>query len=228
MKRKYQGFASLIIFVISLIAMACYAVYFTYTLPGTAHISGAVSIPDINIPDKDVIAYIDYIKQHLTDLVLLTKNTEFNNRDGNVDLKLFGYKPTRGGKNEKNISVKTENGFSHILSLAFFSENHCFCVIDGKLYPEKAFLPHGGKIEKIENNRVLISKNNRKAWIYISSNLHKLSVKNNTVKTDEKIKIERKQNKTREDEKAAEIIKAETSKAGNGKPENNKIKNEKK
>lgn len=186
MKRKYQVIASFVVFTVSLTGMVCYAIYFATALPGTVHMSAPPSLPDLDIPDKKVLAYIDYIKLHLADLAHLKKNI------GGVNLKLFGYKPVPEEPIQKDRPMEMENGFSYALTLAFFSKKHRFCVINGKLYPEKAILPDGGKIEQITNNKVLISKNNKKAWIYTSHNLHQLSRIQNKEKTVEKKIAEKK------------------------------------
>jgi hypothetical protein len=162
MKNKHHGFACLIIFSLSFAGIFVYGVFLADKITGTIHLSRPPSVPDIKVPDKHTMEYIDYLTSHLTDLAALKE------RNSNVDLALFGFKPAlshgslsipvRG--NEEKVS------FSYALTLSFVSLKNSFCIIGGKLYKENGLLPDGGKIEKIENDRVSILKHKKKQWIY--------------------------------------------------------------
>ena len=52
------------------------------------------------------------------------------------------------------------------LSFALVSKNKKFCVVDGSFYGEGSSLPDGGRILRIEPNRILIQKKRFKKWIY--------------------------------------------------------------
>ncbi len=171
MKKKHQGIFNLAVLIISFIFMVCYTIYYADNLSGSIHIAQPESLPEIDVPDKIVMKYIEYLKQHLTGIVSMKKN----NRP--VDLKLFGYKAHEKIKKQDKSRDGMENGFAYDLSLAFSSENHHYCVIGDKLYSEKAVLPDGGIIEQIENNRVMISKNNKKIWIYTSPSSYPIPAK---------------------------------------------------
>jgi len=174
MKNKYHGLANLTIAGLSLICMLGYGVFIADKMIGSIRISRPAPPPDIKIPDKDTIAYVDFLTTHLTDLATLKK------RDSTVDLTLFGFnpalihvdntpnvspdvnipKPVKEDKNEERVH------FSYSLTLSFTSLKNSFCVIDDKLYKKNGILPDGGKILKIENDRVFISKHKKKQWIY--------------------------------------------------------------
>jgi hypothetical protein len=174
MKNKYHGLAGLIISGLSLICMLSYGVYLADKMTGSIRISRPVSVPDIKVPDQNTMAYIDFLTTHLTNLATLKK------RNSNVNLALFGFNPAL--INEKNIpeikptlnipnplqEEKNEEKvhFSYDLTLSFISLKNSFCVIDDTLYKKNGVLPDGGKILKIENDRVLILKHKKKQWIY--------------------------------------------------------------
>ena len=160
MKKKHQGFVFIVIFFISFTGMACYSIYYSDNLSDSVHLSIPAPLPDLKLPNEKIIAYIEYLKQHLTDLYVAKKHSDI------VDLKLFDWIPHDEKPDERIKTKKIENGFSYTVSLAFYSATHSFCIVDNRLYPEKAVLPDGGKIEKIEDNRVLILKNNKKKWLY--------------------------------------------------------------
>ncbi|MFH2091361.1 MAG: hypothetical protein ABIJ31_03270 [Pseudomonadota bacterium] len=169
MKSKYQGLANIIIFGVSIALMVFYGIYQATLLKGSIQISSPAVVPAINIPDQATLAYIDFLNQHLTDIARLNQN------NSQVDLKLFGFDPL-APKKEHTIPDTPDRtsvsdpgsliSFSYSLTLCFASPKGSFCSIDGKLYKEKAILPDGAKIIKIENNRVLILKQDKKEWVY--------------------------------------------------------------
>ena len=168
MKNKYHGLACLIIFGLSLVGILVYGIFLANKMAGSICIAKPITVPDINIPDKSTMAYIDFLTSRLTDLAALKK------RNLNVDLALFGFTPSLSGKDnaamndpDANIpALSKESVFSYALSLSFTSPKNNFCIIDNKLYKENGMLPDDGKILKIENDRVLIIKHDKKEWIY--------------------------------------------------------------
>ena len=177
MKRKHHSLVCLVLSVISLMFTVCYAIYSADRLTGSIRLPAPVPLPELKTPDAAAMAYVDYMGHLLSDLSLADKSGRTDKSDimsdkKSVDLVLFGRKRTFAVQNNENNTgnhrqQEAAGDFSYYLSLAFSSDTHCFCVIDGKLYSGKAILPDGGKIEKIEDNRVLISKNNKKVWIHI-------------------------------------------------------------
>ncbi|MFH2058213.1 MAG: hypothetical protein ABIJ59_04870 [Pseudomonadota bacterium] len=169
MKSKHQGLVNLIIFGVSIALMVVYGIYQAKLLKGSIQISSPAILPQINLPDPATLAYIDFLNQHLPDIARLNKNSS------QVDLRLFGFDSSTAPKEKTrpDTPYKTEAAdsnsllsFSYNLTLCFASPKGSFCSIDGKLYKEKAILPDDAKILKIENNRVLILKRDKKEWIY--------------------------------------------------------------
>ncbi len=174
MKNKHYGFACLIILGLSLTAMLGYGVYLANAVTGSIHVSGPTAVADIKVPDDDTLAYMKFLTPHLRELNRPGKTT------ADVDLRMFGanllqsaVKTDADGKSplpEAETIPPEEDKviFSYSLTLCFASSKNSFCVIDGKLYQPGGLLPDGGKILKIENDRVFISKQNRKEWLYPS------------------------------------------------------------
>ena len=166
MKNKHQGLVCLIILCLSFAGILGYGVYLSSTLTGTIHVPGPIAIDDIKVPDEGTLAHMNFLIPHLKDLGRPGKNNP------DVDLKLFGFsRPSSSGKSvlpETGMVLQQEEEvlFSYALTLCFASSKNSFCVIDGKLYPPGSLLPDGGKILKIENDRVFISKQNKKEWLY--------------------------------------------------------------
>ncbi|MBU1345016.1 MAG: hypothetical protein KKE44_04195 [Proteobacteria bacterium] len=170
MKNKYHGLAGLIFSGLTLFSMLGYGVYLANKMTGSIHISGPAVVPDIKVPEKSTLLYIDFLMPHITDLATL------NQKDVMVDLKLFGFDPSMSSQSNitKSRDVLQENSqeykekisLSYALTLCFASLKNNFCVIDGTLYKANAILPDGAKILKIENDRVFILKHHKKQWIY--------------------------------------------------------------
>jgi hypothetical protein len=172
MKNKHQGLAGLIIFALTVAGMLVYGVYLANNMTGSIHMPGPVKIPEIKVPNASTMAYINFLVPRLTDLATLKKTT------ARVDLKLFGFNAAlsdeRGIKKHQPMTLipvssqeaSKEVRFSYALTLCFASLKNRFCAIDGKLYKEEGVLTDGGKILKIENDRVLILRHHKKEWIY--------------------------------------------------------------
>ncbi|NOX32840.1 MAG: hypothetical protein GXP56_03755 [Deltaproteobacteria bacterium] len=184
MRNKHQGLFCLSIFFLTFLGVLVHGFYIADRMVGKIRVARQIPVPDIKVPDQSTVAYIDFLTSRLDDLAKL-KDTDLN-----VDLSLFGFLPSLPGKinktgpgslknthasfadNEKNV------GFSYALTLSFASLKNRACVIGGKIYKENGKLPDGGKILKIENDRVLILKNNKKKWIYLFEYRKKSQEKN--------------------------------------------------
>lgn len=174
MKNKHYGLACLIILCLSLAVMMGYGVYLANTVTGSIQVSGPTAIADIKVPDDDTLAYMKFLTPLLGELSRPGKNIAV------ADLKMFGASPLQSAEktdaDEKFSLPGTETippqedniSFSYALTLCFASPRNSFCVIDGKLYQPGGLLPDGGKILKIENDRVFILKQNKKEWLYPS------------------------------------------------------------
>lgn len=168
MKNKHHGITGLIIFCVSIASMIVYGIFMSSQIKGSIQMERPAVISNIEVPDAATTSYIQFLDPHLEDLAMLKRNTK------NMDLKLFGYTPPKSTKTKSSnntekqpVTVPEESvDFSYPLSLCFASQKGSFCSIGGKLYKEKSKLPDGGKILKIEEDRVLILKQKRKEWIY--------------------------------------------------------------
>lgn len=166
MKNKHQGFACLIVFCLSLAGLLGYGVYLADAVTGSLQISAPDANPEIKAPDDGTLAYMNYLIPHLKGIAGPVKN------DSPVDLKLFGFSPLLSPETPdlKKAGAESEPEeiiiFPYSLTLSFASLKKKFCVIDEKLYEMGGVLPDGGKILKIENDRVLIRKQNQKKWLY--------------------------------------------------------------
>lgn len=166
MKNKYHGFAGLILLGLSFSGILGYGFYLADAVTGSIHVSGPATLADIKIPDENTLAYMNFLTPRLKDLGKPGKN------DADADLTLFGF--SRPASAEDPLLPETETVsprkeeivFSYVLTLCFASSKKSFCVIDGKIYQPGGLLPDGGKILKIENDRVFISKQNKKEWLY--------------------------------------------------------------
>ncbi len=174
MKNKHYGITCLIILGLSLAAMLGYGIYLANAVSGSIHVSGPTAIADIKVPDDDTLAYMKYLTPHLRELSRPGKNTAV------ADLKMFGVNPLYSAEKtdtdgryslpdtETIPPQEDKMMFSYVLTLCFASSKNSFCVIDGKLYQPDGLLPDGGRILKIENDRVFILKQNKKEWLYPS------------------------------------------------------------
>lgn len=168
MKNKHHGVTGLIIFGISIASMILYGLFMSSQIKGSIQMERPAVVSSIEVPDAATTSYLQFLDPHLEDLAMLKKNST------SIDLKLFGYTPpksekTKSSNNSPNQPVSAQEqfvDFSYSLSLCFASQKGSFCSIGGKLYKEKSTLPDGGKILKIEDDRVLILKQKRKEWIY--------------------------------------------------------------
>lgn len=173
MKNKHHGFACLIVFCLSLAGMLGYGVYLADAVTGSIQVPGPAAVTEIKVPDDGTLAYMNYLIPHLKEIAGPVKN------DSPVDLKLFRFPPPPSFEKtdtfEKTDQQEAETAsepeekiiFSYSLTLSFASLKKNFCVIDGKLYEMGGVLPDGGKILKIQNDRVFIQKQNKKEWLYL-------------------------------------------------------------
>lgn len=167
MKKKHHGLVRMIIFCMAIGVVVAYGNHISGQITGSIQMERPAVNLKIEIPDSSTMAYIAYLTPHLEDLSNLQDN------HGKVDLMLFGYDADTGNKNtdptgtgKSGYHHSRGSGFPYKLSLCFSSKKTAFCIIDNRLYKEKALLPDKAKVLKIENDRVLIKKLNRQEWVY--------------------------------------------------------------
>ena len=161
MKRKHYGLLSVALILLALSVTVLYAIQVSHRMAEEIRISKIKPFPSISVPDPDIIKEIEGLEEMMIGLA--------QPRSSNispVNLSLFGYQPMeRPRKAAKGREIILPTHMDYSLTLAFSSGKKRFCVIDGAFYPEGSSLPDGGKIVRIEPNRVLVSKHRLKEWI---------------------------------------------------------------
>lgn len=170
MKRKHYGLLSVCLILLALTATVIYAIRISHKMAEEIRISRVKPFPSISVPDPVTVRRIDELEGRMVSLVY-PRISDISQ----VDLLLFGYKPmqrTTFTKRGREVILPTKMSYS--LTLAFSSGKKRFCVIDGNFYPEGSSLPDGGKIERIEANRVLVSKHRFKEWIHVKEKIREV------------------------------------------------------
>ena len=161
MKQKYHGLLSISLIFIAVIFTVLYSLSTSWERIDEVRISRLKSSPDITVPEPAVIIEIGQLEKRMKSLVYppISEPTA-------VNLILFGYQPMerpritfRGRQTTMPVRV------DYSLTFAFSSNKKRFCIIDGSFYSEGSDLPGGGKILKIESNRVLVRKERFSIWI---------------------------------------------------------------
>ncbi len=173
MKNKHQGLVRSIMFFLSIGLLIGYGYYMAAQIQGSVQISSPAILPRIKLPDAAIMNYIRFLSHYLDDL------SRPDGKYAGIDLKIFG-DTTHEKQRQITDDVRTEaafrpvkeSAFSYRVSLSFASQKISFCIIDKKLYKQNAMLPDGGRILKIENDRVLIKKQNLSDWIYPMQKKH--------------------------------------------------------
>lgn len=163
MKRKHYGFLSVVFIMSAIVTTAVYAFLVSGNVKSETRFDRLKPLPHINIPDPTSIVLIQGFKKELFTLAQPKRNDL-----SPVNLRLFNYQPvdtTFVSKDGKKSMGNSQMKYS--LSLAFSSGAKRFCVIDGIFYAEGALLPDGGKIVRIEPNRVLVKKQRFEEWAVI-------------------------------------------------------------
>jgi len=161
MKRKHYGLVSVILIFLALAATVLYAIKVSHKMAAEIRISRIKPFPSISVPDPATIKEINALEESIIGLAHPRKSNI-----SPVNLSLFGYQPMKRPKKvAKGREMLLPSRMDYSLTLAFSSDKKRFCVIDGAFYPEGSSLPDGGKIVRIEPNRVLVSKHRLKEWI---------------------------------------------------------------
>lgn len=170
MKEKYQGVIVFIVTGAVLLAGVAGEKLLADKLRGSVRITNPSVTPDFEVPDSAELAYMNFLGARLQYLA------EAGFDSSRADLKLFGVEKKIGLDPVETLPVQAapnvddwpaEDIFSdYDLTLSFAAPTKRFCVINGILYKERATLPDGGRILKIENDRVLVLKQKKKNWIF--------------------------------------------------------------
>ncbi len=170
MKEKYQGLVVLVITAAALLAGMVQEMITAAQLRGSVQLIRPSITPDFEVPEPAEMGYLNFLKERLPHLV------QAKSSRSRTDLSLFGAVPSTPAGPEMTPVLTDTPGSEGIqpvgdifsvysLTLSFAAATRRFCVIDGTLYREGTQLPDGGRIIKIESDRVLISKQKRKDWI---------------------------------------------------------------
>lgn len=182
MKRKYYGLLSVALILLSLAATVLYAMKVSHRLAEEIRISRIKPFPSIPVPDPAAIKEIEALEERMIGLVR-SRRSDLSP----VNLSLFGYQPMDRPKvAARGREIVLPSHMDYSLTLAFSSGKKRFCVIDGAFYSEGASLTDGGKIVRIEPNRVLVSKHRLKEWIYVRERIREIKKEK---KTRRKVKV---------------------------------------
>lgn len=181
MKRKYYGFLSIALILLTLAATAFYAIRISHSMAKEMRTSRIRPFNSISVPDPGTIKEMERLEENVIGLAR-PKRPDLSP----VNLGLFGYQPMKKPKvTKKGREIIVPPHMDYSISLAFSSPAKRFCVIDGAFYTEGSSLPDGGKVVRIEPRRVLISKYRSKEWV---------PVRERKRQTDKEGKVKRKTN----------------------------------
>ena len=161
MKRKHTYIVSIGVMILSLLFAGLWFTYGRPNLGSQASQHQLPPMPTITMPSPQVLAEIDRLENRLNRLSALTGSDQ-----AAPDLRLFGYRirdsitPATYSVDEFQPTVA-----EYSLTFAFASEKKRHCMINGMLYSEGDRLSDGGRILKIEANRVLIEKEGFRQWV---------------------------------------------------------------
>jgi len=169
-KRKHYGILSVVLILLALTATVLYAINASYKIADEIRISRIKPFPSISVPDSSTIKEIEGLEERI---VALGQPRRENISP--VDLRLFGYQPMERPKfTKRGRKVILPTRMNYSLTLAFSSGKKRFCVIDGAFYPEGSSLPDGGRIVRIEPNRVLVSKHRLEEWMPVRERIREI------------------------------------------------------
>ena len=157
MKRKHHGIFSVIIMVLVLVPAGIYAVGVVRS-PGRADRSGLLQpLSAMTAPSVAVLKDISRLEKKMSDLVNPPefKPTSIANILGGRYPETEVEMPADAFQDE-TAPLKAPTAPS--LTFTFVSDRQKFCIIDGSFYGEGSELPDGGKVLKIEPQRVWVEK----------------------------------------------------------------------
>jgi hypothetical protein len=169
MKRKHQGMVAVMFLIISLLVAGGYTLYGTWKPQPALPQKPPPPLPDVKVPGPATMQEIGRLAKEIKRLAsppLASVQA--------VDLGLFGYRPaSRSG----GVLLAGRRGefvpFDYQLTLAFYSSQEQFCIIDGTFYRTGGVLPDGGRIVKIKPSKVLIKRKGVKRWVPLAERLVK-------------------------------------------------------
>lgn len=161
MKRKHNGLITVVLLMTGLVLAGGYALYGGWRTKATMPTRPVLPLPDVKVPGPATLQEIALLSKEI-------KRLAYPPPAGarSVDLGLFGYRPTDGsGRVVLAGAQRQATSFDYQLSLAFYSKQEQFCIIDGSFYRVGGRLPDDGRIVKIESTRVLVARQGVKRWV---------------------------------------------------------------
>ncbi len=162
MKPKVQAFVGLCVLVLSAAGSVWYGVWLVQE-------HAAVRVV-IDLPPARAAPVIPPGEQQAVAALLpevRTLATPAPPADRRVDLSLFGYTPLSdqqglAGRGPHTLPV-------HVVSMAFVSDSHRFCVIDGRFYGQGDTLDDGTRVAQVVPKRVLLDKLGVQEWVKVEN-----------------------------------------------------------
>jgi len=162
MKRKYAGFFSAGIFVLTALITVVYGFQDLEPQRPRVRIKSSGAVPQTNLPDESELKEVNALRQGLVELVALPAPEE-----DIVDLIALGQPPKPATADfDPTVQNGRESQMDYLLTLVFYSQNKNFCIIDGRFTTEGDQLPDGATIVRIEPHRVLLKKGGGSLWVY--------------------------------------------------------------
>jgi hypothetical protein len=163
MKKKHYGPVIVIIIILVFFATVVCGMISTNSAKKKIHYKSLGPLPEITAPDSINLEKINRLIKEMPDLL------ESKQEPGAIvssDLSLFSnFQSVTAAGEDKNT---TSDYIGYNLSFVFVSDSKKFCVINGRFYSEGNTLPDGTLIDRVESERVRISKNKLKKWLAVT------------------------------------------------------------
>ena len=174
MKKKHYSFILIIIVATSVISIFIYGAYaLLIDDNSTSSRLRFRHVVNNTIIDMNILDEIKRMKSGIKKI----KNYKPDNIEDQSLVNIFGHGATNKNSKDVNKNEGTEkfsfaSDINYKLSFIMISKDRKYCILDGKLYIEKAKLNDGGIVEQIENDRVLIKKFGVEKWLEINISDH--------------------------------------------------------
>jgi hypothetical protein len=161
-KRKYQGALSAGAFAAMMALVGLY--YYSGLWRQVYTPTGSVHAPFVDnwMPSKDQINAIHRLSNSLQSLAVPSDRTVEP-----CALTLFGQRSMPAWHRGQGGDDAASSVFLHGLSLTLLAGPVRYCVVDGAFILEGSQMKDGSRVLKVENQRVLIARDNKVQWLYL-------------------------------------------------------------
>jgi hypothetical protein len=163
MKPKHDGLFSVVVAAAVICATLAYGSLKHPGEMGRMLSVHANPLPEVQVPAAAALERMEQLEKRIGRL-----NQPANPEPAPLDLALFGYHPLSLKPGARLPGESIDEAVEPTVSMAFYSANKRFCIIDGVYHTENAKLPDGGRIVKVEARRILIVRNGVQKWIPVT------------------------------------------------------------